>query len=535
MEKYREAVKDTARRSVLEKSIIALTNDRSITTIASRDYVRKVKENLTSQDSDRVYYANQLRDETITRWECFYDSMVSSKKASELKVAYLSGPNPENDLTEMTNLGILPENIWAFESDNTIYNDAVISALSSDFPFIKLIKSNIGTFFSVSPQKFDIIYLDFCGPLPSRNKKQKTLKAITNILSHHSLNSPGTLITNVSLPSKEQDSKGYDLMAKLVASYLYPKSFIESNESQTDMTEGPIANSYDLDTWDREVRDNLEYYYGQYVTRLLLDMVTIISPYDNFSRNNPIFKNLFEVNDKEIKNMISNYYHFSENFDGGDIISDTMFYPILWTFCSLNKSINKEDTNYSQNIYKDDDFEKFCSSFLSQLSSSNDSASLINNVSALHFLLGEDNENKYQSKSLNKISSITWFNRIYPFCDAFLFHQIKELLFRQIAVPYHPNISATKRWKYKAKDTNMYMDMIILDECRYLYDWMPSIDMIENSLDDTQRQLSFRFVLDAISKHRRYCNPEIFYGTACVGDSSPGFEAKWLEPRLELQ
>ncbi|WP_345867832.1 hypothetical protein [Shewanella algae] len=535
MEKYREAVKDTARKSVLEKSIIALTKDRSTSTLASRDYVRRVKENLTSRDCDRKYHASQLRDETISRWEGFYDSIVSSKKASDLKVAYLSGPNPENDLTEMTNLGILPENIWAFESDTTTYNEAVISALSSDFPFIKLIKSNIGTFFSVSPQKFDIIYLDFCGPLPSRNKKQRTLKAITSILSHHSLNSPGVLVTNVSLPSKEQDSKGYDLIAKLVASYLYPKSFIESSSSPTKMTDGPITSGYYPDTWDKEVKDNLEYYYGQYVTRLLLDIITIISPYNTFNRSNSVFRNLFEVSDKEIEYMMSHYYHFNEKCDGGNIISDTMLYPVLWTFSSLNKSLNQKDENYSQNIYADSEYEKFCNSFLSQLSNNDDINSLLKNVSSLHFLLGEDNDEKYHSKSLNQISSISWFNRIYPFCDMFLFHQIKELLFRQIAVPYHPNITATERWQYKAKETNMYMDMIVLDECRYIYDWMPSVDMIENSLDDIQRQLSFRFALDAISKHRRYTNPEIFFGTASVGDGSAGFEAKWLKPRLELE
>ncbi|MBB1324131.1 hypothetical protein H5089_01145 [Pseudoalteromonas sp. SR45-1] len=78
----------------------------------------------------------------------------------------------------------------------------------------------------------------------------------------------------------------------------------------------------------------------------------------------------------------------------------------------------------------------------------------------------------------------------------------------------------------------MYMDMLILDECRYLYDWMPTIDMMSNSLTDIERQLSFRFILDAISKHRRYLSTEVFYGTACVGSNNKGFRTKILEPRL---
>ncbi|NRF17442.1 hypothetical protein HRJ43_24470 [Vibrio coralliilyticus] len=80
----------------------------------------------------------------------------------------------------------------------------------------------------------------------------------------------------------------------------------------------------------------------------------------------------------------------------------------------------------------------------------------------------------------------------------------------------------------------MYMDMLILDECRYLYDWMPTIDMMKHSLTDIERQLSFRFVLDAISKHRRYLSTEVFYGTACVGSNNKGFETKILEPRRKI-
>ena len=47
---------------------------------------------------------------------------MGTKKPEDLVVCYLSGPEPNNDFQELINLGILPHNIWAFESDNQVYN-----------------------------------------------------------------------------------------------------------------------------------------------------------------------------------------------------------------------------------------------------------------------------------------------------------------------------------------------------------------------------------------------------------------------------
>ncbi|HDM8451945.1 TPA: class I SAM-dependent methyltransferase, partial [Yersinia enterocolitica] len=139
---YNEAQKEIARKQVLHSAIEKLTAKRSDSTLCPKDYIRRVKLFYKSKTNDeRAFLVDELSDETIKRWEGFYSSIIHEKTASSLKVAYLSGPRPENDINEMTNLGILPENIWAFESDSKIYNEAVISALSSRFPFIKLIKS----------------------------------------------------------------------------------------------------------------------------------------------------------------------------------------------------------------------------------------------------------------------------------------------------------------------------------------------------------------------------------------------------------
>ncbi|WP_136525414.1 class I SAM-dependent methyltransferase [Geomonas ferrireducens] len=300
MTSYTEPVKNKARRIVIDNAIAALTKGRTESTLARRSYVREVRNHILRNDNRYdARVASELSDETIARWESFYDSIIQARTPANLKVAYLSGPNPENDLRVFCEAGVLPENIWAFESENSTYSEAVISALDSEFPFIKLVNGGLDAFVEASPQRFDILYLDFCGPLPSRNKKQKTLSALTKILAKHSLNSPGVLITNFSLPTELQDPSGRALIAKLVACYLYPKDFLESKDSEYGYIEGPVAHGFDPHEWHKKVVADLDHYYGEFVTRLLMDHASVISPYNRFPKNNAIFGKFFDIKDTD--------------------------------------------------------------------------------------------------------------------------------------------------------------------------------------------------------------------------------------------
>lgn len=535
---YSQTTKNKARNTVINSAVERLTKERRSSTLANREYVRAAKHHILNSDNPSdAQYAKLLTDETISRWEKFYDTVIQSKDASTLKVAYLSGPNPENDLKVFCEAGILPENIWAFESDKSIYLDAVKSALNSEFPFIKIINGGIDSFIEASPQRFDIIYLDFCGPLPNRNKKQKTLGTITKILGCHSLNSPGVLITNVSLPTQYQDAKGRELISKLVANYLYPKQFLESGELEENFIEGAVAHSMNFDEWSKKVASDLDNYYGQFITRLIVDMASFISPYDRFPRNNAIFGKFFNISDKSsFSDIISRLFHFDDEYGGGDVIVDSGQFPVLWALAALDKATNGKDSNYPDLIYNDASFSNFASSFTSQLGVKGSTKELIDNISAMSFLLSQGaGQEHFLSESIRNIYDNHNIHGYYQFCDLVLFHQIIELLFRQVSVPYHVNIKKTERWKYTAKETPMFMDMIVFDECRYLYDWMPTSDMISAGISDLQRQLSYRFVLDGVAKHRRWYNPEYFFGTAVIDQFSDGFEAKTLSPRKAIE
>lgn len=150
MKAYSEKQKQTARNEALTHAIKTLTTDRHSATVARRSYVRDIKSNLIKEGSPTdKEFAQELYDTEINHWESFYDGIVGQKKPSDLRVAYLSGPNPENDIEVLVANGILPENIWAFESDNQTYNDAVISALDSMFPFVKIYKGKIQNYLKI--------------------------------------------------------------------------------------------------------------------------------------------------------------------------------------------------------------------------------------------------------------------------------------------------------------------------------------------------------------------------------------------------
>lgn len=530
---YVEPQKLLARQEMIESAIAALTTDRTMATLCRRPYVREVRDTLVERGGYDATAGGQLTDETINRWETFYDSIAQVKGAKNLKVAYLCGPNPENDLRVFCAAGILPENIWAFESDAHVHNKAVTSALASEFPFIKIIHGGIDTFFEASPTRFDIIYLDFCGPLPNRNKKQKTLLAISRVLANHALNSPGALITNVSLPTEIGDAEGRALLAKLVACYLFPKDFLEGDGETT--PEGPTAEGYDFDEWLEIVSADLDDFYGQFITRLLMDHASFISPYNRFPKHNRIYSNFFKkISNAERKKHITSALHFvdTDEFGGGDVIVDSGQYPVLWSFAALNKKANALDENYPQWVNQDAKFTTFADTFLSQLRVDGDKDALIENTCELAFsMLGSG---VFLADPLAKVVANHGFQDYYQFCDLVLEHQIVELLFRQVAVPYHVNVEMTRRWRYQAKQTPMFMDMTILDECRYLYDWMPTTEMVSAGFFDIERQLAYRFALDGVSKHRRWYNNEYFFGTAVIDQHTKPFEAKILHPRISL-
>lgn len=562
---YSQKEKNIVRNDALETAVKYLTTERNNVTIASHNYLRDLKEACIKQYGSESP-AFFLSDETICRWEKFYSATIGKKTNSELRVAYLCGPNPLNDLSIFIKQGILPENVWAFENNDAEYNEAKITTLNSKYPYLKIVRQKIGDFFESTPLKFDIIYLDFCGPLS--DVKGENIKTLTSIFKNHVLTSLGILITNFSFPTKEQCVNTFDSLTKITASYLFPKHFLESDELDSNIDDGAEVNGiissikdyeyfeYNEETkteekvveksFLNEVLKKPEWYYGQFITRFLFDIASIIIPGQRF---------FSEKNRAQIKMFFDGIYEnqsFSSDFSS--IINRMMFISE-----NDQRNSNEEDNRIEELIddmeilkdpivcafndiflYSKEEKNRYFSNFVDSLRINRTDKipnNLLFSLIAVQFLLTQSNTQlKYYSDNLKKLHTL-WDIQAktrYFFCDDFLFHQGLELLVRQLMVPYHFNLEKTKRWTYKAKETQMFCDLILYDECRYLYDWIPTLDMFTENLSDLDMEISLRFILDAISKHNRYFSMDVYFGTSVIGTSTHNFEAKQLSKRIVI-
>jgi hypothetical protein len=197
-ETYNQPEKQMARREALGHAITTLTVNRGSACCVRQDYVRAVREQIIARGEPDASVARRLDDVTLNSWEALHKSQVGAKCPEDLMVCYLCGPEPGNDFEEFVRLGVLPQNIWAFESDKATYETAIGAVCRSNFPYLKIHKGAIDQFLEYTPKKFDVIYLDACAALPSEG--QGTLRTLATLFRHHRLASPGVLITNFAAP-----------------------------------------------------------------------------------------------------------------------------------------------------------------------------------------------------------------------------------------------------------------------------------------------------------------------------------------------
>lgn len=168
-------------------------------------------------------HVNLFNKEIVGAWQQLRGGVIGTKTPRDLTVAYLAGPEPLNDFRELVGLGVHPYNIWAFENEDKAFQAELERVKQSEFPLLKLQRGSIDAFIQSVPRTFDLIYVDACGPLPSR--EQKTLRTLANIFRYARLSSPGVLITNFACPDL-RDAKQATDYSSLISAYLWPKPFL---------------------------------------------------------------------------------------------------------------------------------------------------------------------------------------------------------------------------------------------------------------------------------------------------------------------
>jgi len=545
---YKQEIKNKVRNASLSHAIQSLCANREMSCCVPNDYVYKVKEKLINSRNVYGKSAIKLKAEYIHLWEALHQSTVGKKKPSELSVCYLSGPEPENDFNVLVEEGIHPHNIWAFELPGETYNDALKSIKQSAFPMLKLHKGKIENFFIDTPKKFDIVYIDACGPLPSRT--QNTLRIISTLFRYQRLSSLSVLITNFACPDVN-NAEMFNNYSYLLAHYLYPKSFLESyhnenNKSDHPLTDGAITMGLLAESDKPEesfldwIKQDFSHYYGQYITRQIFDLSSTITPWIRLA-NSSYWSNFFLKPAKEISKYFINNVNFYNYLDNNIPFIEPDNHPLLSTFSDFYE-YEKNKLDNSNNIMDDEILNSF-SKLLPSIRSFRDSyieelagfpkmsIGVRESINCRGLLL---ESKKYYRNGLKQ--TIDEFKKLYMhhYCDAPSIDIVLSPIFNQLLYPQHYSINPTRRWLYKAKKATMFTDVIVFDECRYIYEWLPTRDLVKEGFLDISQQLSYRFALDGLAKNCRWYNPECFGYVYVVDQSCEDFEAKILKRRVEL-
>ena len=493
---YKQPVKADVRHLVLEKAVRVLTSNRGQAACVRGEYVYDLWHYFVNDDSDssNSIEAQKIKPSDLAEWRRLWTSCLGQRRPEDLKVCYLSGPEPLNDFNVLCSLGVLPSNIWAFESDKDVFDKAV-SELGDKADVPHLLRMPMETFFASSPMTFDIVYLDACGTLVS---DQHVLRAIADLFRYQRLQSPGVLITNLCIPDFA-DKTVADQYAALFNRHKY---LAETSSSVSFYGTGGVGKEQ-CKVAIEEGELSWEKGYSELVTYVLGAVASVSAPALRVA-NTGIGGMLRQMCDS------SRLDSECRKFGRGDMLLNLLT-PEEWAEVNegqrpeLERKIS-EELRGSQKLSID----------------AIESLRILSKLRSTYTIPGYTLDASAQGN-------------FHQFLDEPHIGLLADLAIGQLACPMFPVVDASYRIEYKAKTKRMFTDLIVFDACRYIYDWMPLSFQLAGALNNPSRQYPFRFALDGLVKQRLQCCTDYFYKGSVVGDSVPGFESKKYPDRMLLK
>lgn len=492
---YNQPMKKKVRHDVISKAVHLLTQDRGKAACIDRTYVRSLYDFFVNidEESKNKNEASEINTQYIVSWENLHDTYTSIKNIRDLVVCYLCGPEPNNDFQEFLDYGILPQNIWAFESDKKTYDTAISKYQNGEYPQPRILKQNIETFFKHTPKKFDIVYIDACGSVPST---QHALRTIYTLCLNSRLNSPGVIITNFSSPNQDKVTQFQD-WAKLIATYFYFKQYPEDSF----IIENGNIISEKYNALCKSINNDFRYYYGEFISALLRDIPSVIVPVQRID-NNPYIKQFVKDNSYQQSNQVlidmAKGYSLARFFFYVDEVSDYIKGTKLETL----------------------------------LGELGDVQSIINGFKLIIGIRSGIGEVKEDIREIREYFET--HPGLYRFLDKPHCNIVFDAIINQLTYPLHFNPEPCLRLLYKAKEKEMYTDVSFYDECRYVYEWIPAIHQIISAFDNKSWQYVFRFCIDGLIRSRIGFNNEFFYQGSVVTHNQGDFIKAEIDNRIDL-
>jgi hypothetical protein len=466
----------------------------------------------------------ELDDTVCEEWCAFANSSYGTRKASDLKIAYLSGPEPENDLSVLLSLGVHVSNVWAFEQDASLYASALKKAHDLHAA-LKIYPGKIEDFIASSRMQFDIVYLDFTGPLFSA--ASKPFRSLHSILENHGLSPLSILIVNTTEPELNDDS------VNLLASYFQYQLWVEGSvygekgdngEPLEHYVEGPDAYGYDEARLRALVRENFSAAYSAFATQYPALYANYVQPAHSVMTNRVAKRSFFNPDqvaldaeidrfssvDAFIANILASHATAEPERPtqevqlGSDLILSAHNYPLEHFLLGIS-ALDGKDARSLLGFY-DEKVNGFTRSRALQA------------FDVLRSIM----EGYWNILSPELLKAIREIYVALPdrdgglFCDIPMVHLWAEAALYQLGFPYHVNVYSHRRTTYQAKVKRMYTDSFVLDQCRAFYDWMPMIELYGKDLRSIERQMISRICMDAICKSRGKMIPQLYSGANVI-------------------
>lgn len=500
---YKQETKNAVRHAVIKQAIESLTNKRNNICCVRSSYVRDLYDYFREQDeSHEKLEATRIDLNYIKEWERIHYNYTGVKRPSELSVCYLAGPEPKNDFDELISFGVLPQNIWAFENEQSTYLQALGELDDTSFLQPKLIKSSVERFFNNTPKKFDIVYIDACASIAS---SRKALQSISCLFMNQRLNSPGILISNFAGINKStEEHKEY---IEMISQYYHiinnPQTCIICNNGNMELN-----NQYSVTK--ETIMDNFDGFYGDFVTAMICNSASVTIPTIRFINSN-------YISQLSITNPRKDYEYSVPYVN--QIRNNT-----LYKYLALNKVLKQDASKKNACLRLD--------KLISELEIPYAKFDLL---SCFRKLYETRNDNKDLRPEI--VEAMKFFDdekKMYQFLDVPDKLLYFDSVINQLSYPMHYCTDKILRFSYVAKETRMFTDLIPFDECRYIYDWLPAAHQIQNAFSNPSWQYTYRFALDGLVKQRINYNNEFFYQGSVIRKDIPQFKAAVIQKRIDI-
>lgn len=552
---YNQEVKRKCREKLIKHAVSCLTTERGTSVCVQGFHVGDVWIRL--QEEAKRHFSPEERlsiGAEIEIWELLHkghtQTTPESKKPSDLRVCYLAGDDPTNDLKVFIDNGVLEANVSAIEKDPVTLEKAEEAISDSDYKCIKLFNGDILDFFKSVEGDYDIIYYDACGSLPSA--RQKTLKAIGYIFQYNKLKSPGALITNfsfppgrpVQMPVQEPEDKERGRIKSLSETYLKYR-LLNSLDFQGE--KHTIDKSVDIlsATTDEDI-------YGDYITYQVIDVASLYIPVYRMllarsGRSSPLWDQIFVSKDdflKEVKlydiqasqgNLVNNlesvYVTANESYlrkIGSSMVMAMESNPLCkawlheifpdWMSSSLNRQ-NMPSMLLTHHLTCE---ESFVRKFANENFKKN---CLYKDIFTINTSQDSDSSNSDADTHPDKVPSL---------CDvpdpSNATRLVGGLLYGQMAYPSFPVVSKLLRLRYTAKQRQMFSDVFIFDKCRYIFDQFPSVNRAYDALKEPKHRMVLLMALHGLRSQLK----QICFNDFCNVVDMPGAIFHEIPQREEI-